>query len=78
MAAINSPDELLFAVHHVWYTTISFTPAAGWSTVGLQISQFDEVQVQDRIAAAAGSYASSGSESSANDTRSVLVAFKPR
>jgi hypothetical protein len=45
--------------------------------VGLQVG-YDEVQVQDQIVGAAGSYASTGTESSSNDTLSVLVAFKGR
>jgi Putative Ig domain len=75
-ATIASPNELLLGVHHVWGGGISFTPSAGWSTVGLQVSG-DEAQVQDRVVAAAGSYASTGTESSSSDTVSVLVAFKP-
>ena len=55
--------------------TFTLLRAAGWSTVGLQVA-YDEAQVQDQIVAAAGSYASSGTESSSKDTVSVLVAFK--
>lgn len=75
-ATIASGNELLFGVHHVWGSGVVFTPATGWSTVGVQVS-YDETQVQDQIAAAAGTYASAGTESSSNDTQSVLVAFKP-
>ena len=74
-ATIASGNELLLGVHHVWSSSVTFTPAAGWSTVGLQVA-YDEAQVQDQIVAAAGSYASSGTESSSKDTVSVLVAFK--
>ena len=75
-AMIASANELLLGVHHVWGGSVSFTPSAGWNTVGLQVSG-DEAQVQDQVVAAPGSYASTGTESSSNDTVSVLVAFKP-
>jgi hypothetical protein len=76
-ATIAAGNELLLGVHHVWGTSVTFIPAVGWSTVGLQVG-YDEVQVQDQIVGAAGSYASTGTESSSNDTLSVLVAFKGR
>ena len=43
-ATIGSANELLLGVHHVWGAGVGFTPAAGWSTVGLQVSG-DEAQV---------------------------------
>src|ERR1017187_8515170 len=68
-------NELLFGVHHIFGSGITFTPTSPWSTVSTQIN-YDEMQVQDLSVVSAGAYASTGTESSSNDTASVVVAFR--
>ena len=75
VVTLASGNELLFGVHRVGGSTVTFTPTSPWSTVATQIN-YDETQVQDRVVAAAGTYASTGTESTPNDTMSVLVAFR--
>src|ERR1039458_4125872 len=72
---LASGDELLFGVHYVPGTGVSFTPKAPSSTVATLIGK-DEVQVQDQIAVSAGPQSSTGTESSSTDTTSVVAAFR--
>ena len=74
--ATNQAPALLFGVHHVYNSSVVFTPASGWSTVDRRSDgTYHQHQVQDQFVASVGSVASTGTLPAPFDTQGVLVVF---